>query len=1184
MKFNKKIIFLSILLLFTYSFLYFDNSSNVSRDNFVDNLVNLESSSESGGGYIMNTSALYEWIEINETGVVMSMISDSAGHFETINFDSWSFSFYETLYNKLYVKAFGAMSFTYEYFRYDYAIPNLNEDHQDLVALLMDPTQPSEFDGGGGTIYYQFLTDPNRLIIEYKDMYTMNDYGGSEYLGSYEVIFYESGKIKFQYQEICNLVFSPAKIGLDHGDLTNYNVYDEITTNTLPVSDFAIEFTFNEMIPVEYGLTPEVNQEFSWMVEYANDDKMEMIFGPNWEISFGLPENPRRGEKTKINILQNDLIGEDLFLSYEIWDWTYRLDNFSSNTPLSDSLYYQKDPTLNGPEYMLPNTFPLIAPIPLYLYLRDSNISSFYSHYSLTDSSIDVRIGFYDTRDINGHYIRTYGGALYNSEGNLKDLKFSMYNHTAEDYEVIFQLTELTSDHMLSFTMNLEENSENAWLVSYVNDEKMGYFLGSEWETLFGFSSKPYRSAKIKSKIIAITNDSTSFNIEFLLEEWTERSKEFSGNFPYSDNLQFRIDPYDYEYPTVFKNFLPFYLPSPTEYYLAYSNIDHDFDQSGDPLGNWYEPVLTYYEHRYINGYNLNLRGKASYDSNGILSTMKFTFDNDSIQETVFELVHLTPELLLNGSFTLEENDEKVWLVSEVNQGLMEEFFGSNWEDSFGLPDGMDDLEKIKMRVNSISEDSSNITLNYEFWDWTSLFEEFSGEPTQVDSLCYRKDPFSYEETHLLPNMFPLVLPCPTELYFMYSFLDSSVYQIQEDAYFTPDCTRIYYSITNNENQKTLSIQIVYNNAGYLSEMRFKIYDWYSQNLNGETAFHLIEIYEGEKPDYVEVNLHDVYEYGIYFFEGIYPGALPDNVSDYERVKMSIDYIGAEDPIRNRTFIYINATFLDENENWIKLTEDEIYYLVSFIPFYDLNFVFEDLKDIFYNQILGIPRIVPSDINWTRFVEDIYEYDELINDPNAHYYHPIQAETLENGFEIKQDLYGDELSQLFLYTEGGVLNISSLGFNGEEFFTCRLNDFNYGEEIIINATLDVKPDILNLQSNRKWITAYIELPETYNVEDINLDLILLNGLITPDIESAEISDFDNDGILDLRLTFDRVAVQALFETEGNFEVVITGELVDETPFIAKDIIQLFTPKSSYYLIPALTSVIPIISLKKRYFI
>ena len=93
MKFNKKLVTILIVVLFTCCFTPINNYSDEIKLDTIDTFDNLKMSSESGGGYIMNTFAEYSWIEISETGVVMSMISDSSWYIESISFNSWNFSF-----------------------------------------------------------------------------------------------------------------------------------------------------------------------------------------------------------------------------------------------------------------------------------------------------------------------------------------------------------------------------------------------------------------------------------------------------------------------------------------------------------------------------------------------------------------------------------------------------------------------------------------------------------------------------------------------------------------------------------------------------------------------------------------------------------------------------------------------------------------------------------------------------------------------------------------------------------------------------------------------------------------------------------------------------------------------------------------------------------------------------------
>lgn len=59
---------------------------------------------------------------------------------------------------------------------------------------------------------------------------------------------------------------------------------------------------------------------------------------------------------------------------------------------------------------------------------------------------------------------------------------------------------------------------------------------------------------------------------------------------------------------------------------------------------------------------------------------------------------------------------------------------------------------------------------------------------------------------------------------------------------------------------------------------------------------------------------------------------------------------------------------------------------------------------------------------------------------------------------------------------------------------------------IISATTDFDPDTLNLDSEGKRVTAYIELPVGYgySVSDIDLGSILLNGQVQAEARSWEI--------------------------------------------------------------------------------
>jgi len=115
----------------------------------------------------------------------------------------------------------------------------------------------------------------------------------------------------------------------------------------------------------------------------------------------------------------------------------------------------------------------------------------------------------------------------------------------------------------------------------------------------------------------------------------------------------------------------------------------------------------------------------------------------------------------------------------------------------------------------------------------------------------------------------------------------------------------------------------------------------------------------------------------------------------------------------------------------------------------------------------------------------------------------------------------------------------------------------------IGTTLDVDPDTLNLKSRGSWITAYIELPEGYEIRAINISTVLLNDTIPAELHPTDIGDHDEDNITDLMVKFKRADViefisNSLAFTE-KFQTVtlgVTGTLSTATRFEGSDVIRI----------------------------
>ncbi|MEM1564180.1 MAG: PKD domain-containing protein, partial [Candidatus Bathyarchaeia archaeon] len=128
---------------------------------------------------------------------------------------------------------------------------------------------------------------------------------------------------------------------------------------------------------------------------------------------------------------------------------------------------------------------------------------------------------------------------------------------------------------------------------------------------------------------------------------------------------------------------------------------------------------------------------------------------------------------------------------------------------------------------------------------------------------------------------------------------------------------------------------------------------------------------------------------------------------------------------------------------------------------------------------------------------------------------------------------------------------------------------------VITAEIDVDPDTLNLGSKGRWVTAYIEFPEGFDVADINVSTILLNSSVSVDFNAPiTIGDYDNDSIPDLMIKFNRADVISYILANVNLTelyenrfmtvtLTITGKLNDGTLFQGSCAIEIILPMPRY---------------------
>jgi len=128
----------------------------------------------------------------------------------------------------------------------------------------------------------------------------------------------------------------------------------------------------------------------------------------------------------------------------------------------------------------------------------------------------------------------------------------------------------------------------------------------------------------------------------------------------------------------------------------------------------------------------------------------------------------------------------------------------------------------------------------------------------------------------------------------------------------------------------------------------------------------------------------------------------------------------------------------------------------------------------------------------------------------------------------------------------------------------------------VAAEISIVPDVLNLKSRGKFITAYIELPPGQNAEDIDAKTVKLQdvpavtdpkyGFVTD--PAGYLVDKDGDGIMERMVKFSRADVQdtaAGMIGKGNkkfheLTLTISGQLLDGTPFEGTDTIKIISKK------------------------
>lgn len=104
----------------------------------------------------------------------------------------------------------------------------------------------------------------------------------------------------------------------------------------------------------------------------------------------------------------------------------------------------------------------------------------------------------------------------------------------------------------------------------------------------------------------------------------------------------------------------------------------------------------------------------------------------------------------------------------------------------------------------------------------------------------------------------------------------------------------------------------------------------------------------------------------------------------------------------------------------------------------------------------------------------------------------------------------------------------------------------------LEATVEIRPNTINLNRQGRWITVFITLPQGYNVSDIDRSTIRLEGQFSPDW-----SNLEGDKLM---VKFDAALItqylwMQLFhmgDTRRSIQLKVTGQLENGAEFIGSD--------------------------------
>jgi YVTN family beta-propeller protein len=230
---SHQLVIVCTLLAVAISGLFFLDRASANSD-----LATLPNPETSGGpdlfGYTFLDSneaggPVYAWEEISNTGTLVTGWNDYDDGYASPIPIGFTFNYYGTDFTELYVNTNGYISFGYGYPSYPtMGIPNINPPNDD-IGLFGENLFLDSY-GTVTSIYYQTLSNPTRLVLEFVDIFCYCSYNDPI---TFEVILYASGDILSQYATLVGA--STNYVGIENSDGTDGLGYGATLADNLAI-------------------------------------------------------------------------------------------------------------------------------------------------------------------------------------------------------------------------------------------------------------------------------------------------------------------------------------------------------------------------------------------------------------------------------------------------------------------------------------------------------------------------------------------------------------------------------------------------------------------------------------------------------------------------------------------------------------------------------------------------------------------------------------------------------------------------------------------------------------------------------------------------------------------------------------------------------------------------------------